>query len=47
MRTGVRPDGNTMKEPMPWQNLSKMTDVEIKAMWAYLRTVPARADGNR
>ena len=47
MRTGVRPDGSMMKEPMPWQNLSKMTDVEIKAMWAYLRTVPARADGNR
>ena len=47
MRTGVRPDGNTMKEPMPWQNLSKMTDVELKAMWAYLRTVPVRADGNR
>jgi len=46
LRTGVLPDGKTLREPMSWQLTSKMTDVELKALWAYLRTVPARADGN-
>lgn len=26
--------------PMPWQWFSKMTDDELKAIWAYLRTIP-------
>ena len=47
LRTGVLPDGNKLREPMAWQLTSKMTDVELKALWAYLRTVPARANDNR
>jgi hypothetical protein len=27
--------------PMPWQNFSKLTDDDLEAIWAYLRTVPA------
>jgi hypothetical protein len=27
--------------PMPWQNFGKLTDDDLKAIWAYLRTVPA------
>ncbi len=27
--------------PMPWQALSNMTDTDLKAMFAYLRSVPA------
>lgn len=26
--------------PMPWQNYSRMTDEDLKAMYAYLRTIP-------
>lgn len=27
--------------PMPWQEISKMTDDDLKAMFAYLQTIPA------
>jgi hypothetical protein len=27
--------------PMPWQHYSKFTDDDLKAIWAYLRSVPA------
>jgi cytochrome c553 len=27
--------------PMPWQHYSKLTDDDLKAIWAYLRSVPA------
>jgi hypothetical protein len=27
--------------PMPWQAFSKMTDYDLKAIYAYLRTIPA------
>jgi len=46
LRTGVLPDGSKLREPMSWELTSKMTDVELKALWAYLRTVPAREYGN-
>ncbi len=46
VRKGKRPDGTAIRFPMPWQNFSKMTDTEIKALWAYLRTVPAKPFGN-
>ena len=26
--------------PMPWQNFSQMTDDDLKAIYAYLRTIP-------
>ena len=26
--------------PMPWENLAKMTDEDLKAMYAYLRSIP-------
>jgi hypothetical protein len=26
--------------PMPWQNYSRMTDEDLKALYAYLRTIP-------
>jgi len=47
IRTGVKPDGSGLLPPMPWQNLSKMTDVELKALWMFLRTVPTSEAGNR
>jgi mono/diheme cytochrome c family protein len=30
-----------IQPPMPWQSLSMMTDEDLKAMYAYLRTIPA------
>ena len=46
MRTGVLPDGSILKAPMPWQNFSQLTNVELTAMWMYLRTVSPVAFGN-
>jgi mono/diheme cytochrome c family protein len=42
VRTGRRPDGTTLQSPMiglvPY--FQQMTDVEVQAIWAYLRSVP-------
>ncbi len=40
MRTGVRPDGASFPETMPWQNASKMTEDDLAALYAYLTTAP-------
>lgn len=45
MHTGQRPDGRAVDPLMPWAVYKKMDDVELRAMWTYLRTiepVPAR-----
>jgi mono/diheme cytochrome c family protein len=42
MRSGKHQGrGRPMLPPMPWFNYAKMTDADLKAMFAYLRTVPA------
>ena len=33
--------GRDLLPPMPWPNYAKMTDDDLKAMFAYLRTIPA------
>jgi cytochrome c553 len=42
MREGVRPDGTPLREPMSVMPAyaQKMTDVEMQALWAFLRSVP-------
>jgi mono/diheme cytochrome c family protein len=46
LRTGKRPDGSTLKEPMPWKFMGQLTDGEIEAMWNYLRSgAYARSEG--
>ena len=48
IHTGKRPDGTAINPFMPWQAFSTtMTDVELDAIWAYLKTVPARPSGQR
>ncbi len=42
VRTGKRPNGTMIKPPMPWQNLANMTDTELKALWMFMKTVPAK-----
>jgi mono/diheme cytochrome c family protein len=38
MKAGLRPDGRPLRPPMPLR--PDLTDEEVAAMWAYLRTVP-------
>ena len=48
LRTGVRPDGTEARMPMtlviPYTG--NMTDVEVEALWVYLRSVPALPTGD-
>lgn len=39
LRTGKRPDGSDLHPFMPWRRTRLMTDDEIKATWAYLRSL--------
>jgi cytochrome c553 len=39
LRTGQRPDGTAINPFMPWRSTRLMTDEEIQAVWAYLRTL--------
>jgi cytochrome c553 len=42
LREGRRPDGTAIDpEKMPWLRSGLMTDDEIRAVWAYMRSVPA------
>lgn len=41
LREGTRPDGSAIDPVMPWRNTAEMTDLELSAIWAYLRSVPA------
>lgn len=48
MREGKRPDGDTVrKEWMPYQNLGRMTDTELEALWKHLQRVEPKPFGQR
>lgn len=47
LRDGKRKDDSAISEYMPWRAYGQMSDAELKAIWAYLRTVPAVEKGNR
>jgi mono/diheme cytochrome c family protein len=41
MRTGQHTgNGRPILPPMPWQSLNAMTDADLRAVFAYLKTVP-------
>lgn len=40
LRTGKKPEGEPLLPPMPWENVSKMTDADLKAIWSYLQSLP-------
>lgn len=44
IRTGVRPDGTTLHEFMPWYKYRDMSDTELEAIWHYLESLEPRAD---
>ena len=46
LRGGKRPDGSAIKV-MPFESLSKLSDVDAQALYAFLKTVPARPAGQR
>lgn len=40
LRSGTTPDGRILdSEIMPWPRMSRMSDLELKAIWRYLQTV--------
>jgi len=41
MRTGVTPGGRQLNEEMPWKYFGQMSDDELRAMWLYLKSLPA------
>jgi len=47
LRVGKRPDGTTIDPLMPWQSTALMTDTEMKALVAFLRSIPPRPTGTR
>jgi len=40
LRTGQRPDGSVMLPPMPWPNTARMSDGDLHALAAYLKSIP-------
>ena len=47
LRDGKRKDGSALAEQMPWRTYGQMTETELKAVWAYLQTLPPREKGHR
>ena len=47
LREGKRRDGTEINRMMPGKAYGQMTDTELKAVWAYLQTIPAVEKGNR
>ena len=45
IRTGTKPDGSAIDGFMPWKAYSTMSDDELAALYAFLRTVPAKDTG--
>ncbi|WP_323767647.1 cytochrome c [Marinovum sp.] len=41
---GVRPDGEAMQPPMPYGNFAGISEQDLDALVAYLRTVPGKPD---
>jgi mono/diheme cytochrome c family protein len=47
LREGRRPDGSAISDYMPWEAYASMSDTEIRAIWAYLRTLEPVEKGRR
>lgn len=47
LRTGVTPDGRELRgKYMPWSSYQYMNDDELRAVWAYLQSLPEKEYGN-
>ena len=40
LRTGMRPNGTVLQPPMPWPNLTQLTDEDARAIAVYLKSLP-------
>jgi len=47
MREGVRPDGANFFPSFPYQSFTKITDDDLRDLWAYLRTLKPSAQPSR
>lgn len=48
LQEGRRPDGRHLQEAyMPWPLYANMTDDEVRALWAFVQTLPATPAGQR
>ncbi len=47
MRTGRRPDGTEVNKAMPFMTLRNMSDTDLNAIYAYLKTLAPRRAGER
>ncbi|CUI08103.1 Putative diheme cytochrome c-553 [Janthinobacterium sp. CG23_2] len=47
LRSGRRPDGSSISAVMPFGALGEMNEVDMRALHAYLKSLPPRAGGQR
>lgn len=47
LRTGKRPDGSVVSDVMPFKSLAFMSDAELDALFAFLKTLDPRPAGER
>jgi len=47
LHSGRRPDGTPISPLMPYESLRDMTEVDMRALHAYLQTLPPRPEGQR
>jgi mono/diheme cytochrome c family protein len=47
LHEGVRPDGANLFPVFPYPSFTKITDADVRALWAYLRTLPPVRRRNR
>jgi mono/diheme cytochrome c family protein len=47
MRSGMRPDGSKISTVMPFSSFSQMRQVDLRAMYLYLQSLPPRDAGQR
>lgn len=47
IHSGVNPDGKALDPEMPWPRYGNMTDEDLKALWAFIKTVQPKPFGNR
>jgi mono/diheme cytochrome c family protein len=40
MREGKRPDGTAIDPAMPWRSMGRMSELELKAIFSYLKSLP-------
>jgi mono/diheme cytochrome c family protein len=47
MRQGVRPDGANYFPAFPYPSYTKVSDADLRDLWAYLRTLPPSAQASK